>query len=304
MQEEEDEYDKVASGKENAGDRLYMKNVTDHGSYLNFHNALPQSFHGTKDKRANRWAAKIRLQEDEAEAQKLMAHHDCDAEVEEHRGKASYEVGGQLRSILKRKDNNSDIKSHKRVRFDPGCKIVSEEENLEKIQGMSVGNSTVNAMVSENGCMSGQNASGVPDYLQNPSKYTRYSFDSSSEVDEKSNTQAFMDFLKLVKRSKRTESGSELEDTSAELPKSVTFIPKKRAGEVKAVYSSSKVKQDEEDDGNQSLHHKGFPVGIAASEVGAVEEDEAETNAVQRSVSFRKPVRTYRTKSSLEDFDP
>ena len=69
MQEEEDTFDKVAIGRENAGDRLYMSNVTA-GNDSHF---ITDDFPGAvgsrgKDPRANRWAAIIRLKEDDAEA--------------------------------------------------------------------------------------------------------------------------------------------------------------------------------------------------------------------------------------------
>ncbi|KAF2307412.1 hypothetical protein GH714_026967 [Hevea brasiliensis] len=310
-EEEEDEYDKVASGRENAGERLYMKNVGNQESYLNIHNVLPKSLHGTKDPRANHMAAKIRLREDEAEAQKLNSHHVCDAEVRELHRKPSNESGSQLRSILKRKDNKSDSKWHKRVRFDPGCKTVCKKEASQKIQAISVGSSSLNCMISDDERMSSQNRYGIPDYLQNPFKYTNYSFNSSSEVEEKSSTQACMDFVKLVKDLKSTGSGSELKDASADLPipKSVTFVPKKKAGELKAGNYSCKVKQDEEEDGNQSLRNTILPVGIVAgesqeSEAGVVEEDERERNDIIKSDGSQKASRKYRTRSGTDESDP
>lgn len=70
IQEEEDAYDKVASGSENTGDGLYMKNVGEYESYLNSQNLLQNSLHGLKkDSRANHLAAKVGLKEDDSEAQ-------------------------------------------------------------------------------------------------------------------------------------------------------------------------------------------------------------------------------------------
>ncbi|KAB5564777.1 hypothetical protein DKX38_004831 [Salix brachista] len=305
-EEEEDEYDKVAEGRENAGERLYMKDVTDQGSYLNFNNVISKSLHDNRDPRANHLAAKIRLQEDQVEVQTLNSQSVCDKAIE-CQAKASSECDdGQLKSILKRKQNNSDFKSCKRVRFEPGCGTVHEEEASVEIQDISISTSSANDLASEDGSFTIQNAPGVPDYLRNPSKYTRYSFDSSTEVEEKSN-QAYMDFLKLVKHSKSTES--ELEEASSDLPKSVTFIPKKKSDEIKAVTSGSMVKQDK---GHHTDHHAyapNFPIGIASgesqdSEAGAMEENEPERNVLDRNNSFRKPARRYRTKSSMDDFDP
>lgn len=309
-EEEEDQYDKVASGRENAGERLYMKNVTDQESYFNIHNVLPKSLHG-KDPRANHMAAKIRLQEDEAEAQKLNFNHNCDTEVKEPHDKASNEGGRQLRSILKRKEfKQEDNKSvSKRVRFEPGCKIVCKEEASQKIQANSVDTSSLNSMISDDEYMPSQKRYGIPDYLQNSSKYTHYSFNSSSEVEGKSNT--LVGFLELVEDLKSTGSESALKDVSGDLPipKSVTFIPKKKAGELKAGNFSSKVKQDEEEDGNQSLQQRVLPVGIAAgesqgSEADIVEEDKTEADAINKSEGAQKASRKYRTKSGSDESDP
>lgn len=189
MQEEEDEYDKVASGRESAGERLYMKNVINQGNRT----VLAKSFHGTRDPRANHMAAKIRLTEDEAEAQKF-SQYGCDRKVRELHRKPYNESGSQLRSILKRKDNKSDSKSHKRVRFvDPGCKTESKEEASQKTQAISVGSSSVNHMISR------QNRFSVPDHVENPFKCTHYSYNAPSEVEEKAHAGAGMNFLKLVK---------------------------------------------------------------------------------------------------------
>jgi hypothetical protein len=292
----------VATGRENAGDCLFMSDVTDHGSYLNSHNVLPNPLLGTsKDLRANCLAARIRLKEDKVEAQKYTSGHVHDAEVKGQHVEASKDCN-QPRPILKRKDNNAVSKSQKRVRFDPSCRYGSEEA-IE----MSEGAPLVEATVPDDGSLIAQNASRVPDYLLNPSKYTRYSFDSTSEIDEESNAQACMDSLNLVRELKQPESGLEPADSSADLPKSVIFIPKKKASDAKAVSDGAVLKQNKEEDHKQSLHGAGFPAGIAAGEaqheVSAMEEDETETNAADRSAGFQRPGRSYRTKSRSDDHD-
>lgn len=302
LQEEEDEYDKVAIGRENAGDRLFMSDVTDHGSYLNSHNVLSNPSHGTaKDPRANRLAARIRLKEDKVEAQNYTFGHVHNAEVKGQRVEASKDCN-QPRPILKRKDNNAVSRSQKRVRFDPSCRYGSEEA-IEKSEGAPV----MEATVSDDGSQMVQNASRVPDYLLNPSKYTYYSFDSTSEIDEESNAQACMDSLNLVKELKPPDSGLEPADSSADLPKSVIFIPKKKASDAEAVSDSAVLKQNKEEDHKQSLHGTDFSSGIAAGEaqyeVSAMEEDETETNAADRSAGFQRPGRKYRTKSRSDDLD-
>lgn len=302
MQEEEDEFDKVATGRENVGERLFMGDITHHGSYLNSHNVLHTSLRGTsKDSRANHLAASIRLKEDEAEAQKYNSSDTYDSEVKEQHVEASKGCC-QPRSILKRKENNTVSKSQKRVRFDPGCKYDSVEVLESSVSVLST-----KATVSDDGTLRVPNESGVPDFLLNPSKYTRYSFDSTSSIDEGSNAQACMEFFNQVNKLDPLKSGLEPADSSADLPKSVTFIPKKKAGDAKAVSDSGVLKQNKDEYREKSLHGAGFPVGIAAGEaqdkVSAMEEDESETYAADRSVSFVKPGRRYRTKSMLDDHD-
>nr|XP_023875665.1 uncharacterized protein LOC111988130 [Quercus suber]POE82076.1 hypothetical protein CFP56_41844 [Quercus suber] len=304
-EEEEDEFDKVATGRENVGDRLFMGDVSDHGSYLNSHNVLTNSLHGTstaKDPRANHLAAKIRLKEDEdeAEGEKYNSGGAHDSEVKGQHVETSEDCK-QLRSILKRKDNNAVFKPQKRVRFDPSVGSVFEEE--EKTMAASLMEPTG----SDDGTLEGQNASGLPDYLLNPSKYTRYSFDSTSEFDEESNAQAYMDFINLVNKSKPPESKLEPADTSVDLSKPVIFIPKKKTSDAKAVSDSGVLNHNMEEDRKQFLHRAGFLVGIAAGEaqheVSAMEEDESQTNAPDGSAGFQKSGRRYRTKSRSDDDD-
>ncbi|KAA8529992.1 hypothetical protein F0562_034404 [Nyssa sinensis] len=306
-EEEEDEYDRVAEGKENAGDRLYMRDVTDHGPFLNSHNVLPNSVHDApRDPRTSHMDALIRLKEDEAAAQKFDSYQTCDKlmlNVEEPPIKES-EDDRKLKPILKRKDNETASKPQKRVRFDLGCKDNCEEAS-EVSREFLTGTPSMETEVSDDESLLPKTTSRIPDYVLNPSKYTRYSFDSSSEFDEESNGQACMEFLKLVKKSKPVELGSELEDASADLPKSVTFIPRMKASDAKAINNSSEAKQSHKDASKQSLIQKSFPVGIAAgeaqqSEITVMEEYEPETNA-DGNAGFQKVSRHYRAKSRLDD---
>lgn len=293
--EEEDQFDKVAAGRENAGERLYMNDVTERGSFLNLHNVIPNSF---KDPRANHYAARIRLKEDEVEARQFdVPCPETDMQGNKSLAKVS-ERGFAPKPILKRRDNRSDsYKPRKRVRFDPGF-IIDSGRASETFNDQSE-TSLMNATDSDDGLKLMDKTSRVPDYIINPSKYTRYNFDSSSEVNEGSNTEACMNLLELIKRSKVKELGQESDNASGDLPKSVTFIPRKKAS-----------RQSEEDDGKQSLPQAGLPVGIAAgvsqdSEVtAAYEETEPETNATDDSARSHKALRKYRTQSRSDDSDP
>ncbi|XP_057485372.1 uncharacterized protein LOC130771725 [Actinidia eriantha] len=306
-EEEEDEYDKLAEGRENAGDRLYMSDVTNHGPYLNSYNVFPSSVHDSpRDARANHIAVRIRMKEDEVEAEKIGPNHTSDTSmscVEEPRTNAS-EYGGKLKSILKRKVDEATSKEPKRVKFDPGCKYDCQEAS-ENAKDLLRGSPSAETTASDDNTSLPRNTFGVPDYILNPSKYTCYSFDSASEVDDKSNSQVYMDFLKMIKRSKPEESTSLSGDESSDLLKSITFVPRKKTTVATPIDSGSELKQKQETGSKQLLIQTGFPLSIAAgetqiSEVNATE-DEMETNTEDMSTGFQKSRRQYRSRSEFDE---
>ncbi|XP_043703513.1 uncharacterized protein LOC122653661 [Telopea speciosissima] len=304
-EEEEDECDKVAIGrKEDAGDYLYMRDISELEEYLNCDTVLPNSFReATRDPRANHLAASIRLKEDEAQAAKFNSSQaSCtmlpvgfDPHVSE---------GENLKSILKRKANQPASKSQKRVRFDPECENNHESE-MEEVQDLSTVTHPIGIRaVAENGSLLPQDSQGIPDYVWDPSKYTRYSFDSSSEVDEESNRQAYMDLLSMMK--KPTSADTDL-DCTCTASKSIVFTPKKKANN-DSVVSSNEGKQTLGDVFEESVRKAGFPLGIAVGEsqegeACAMEEDELETATTDTSSSNRKVTRHYRFKVQLDDSD-
>ncbi|XP_059669920.1 uncharacterized protein LOC132315603 [Cornus florida] len=302
-EDEEDEFDKVAVGREEAGDRLYMSDITDYGTDINSHNELPDTFKDvTRDPRANHSAAKIRLKEDAEAASNFGFPRSSECigrpAVDTNNSETSEDVV-HLKSILKRRENQMDPKSQKRVRFDPGCTNDCEEKS-EGAKDLALETCSMEKPRVPVGASSlPQYSSGVPDYIQNPSKYTHYTFDSSCDVDEESNRKAYIDFLNLMKRSNTSES--QPDDTSIDLPTSVTFTPKKKLGDSSMVKSRTESKQNSESACKESMHKKGWPISIASgcaeeSEVCAMEEDEAET-AANKS---RKSGRQYRAKANME----
>ena len=125
---------------------------------------------------------------------------------------------------------------------------------------------------------------GVPDYVRNPSKYTRYTFDEG-EVDEESNRKAYMELLNMIRS--RDEP---LEDPLVELPTSVAFVPKRKpTGESKV--------------GNTDKGCEGRRGAIAIvdavedSTVSAMEEDEPETGVTV----VRRPGRQYRARAKEDE---
>lgn len=95
MQEEEDEYDKVAVGSEGSDDRLFMGQIRDFGTSLNLITPLPTSFDEVRqvrrDARANHEAALARLEEDDRQAANIMANESSKALVD------TFGIGSQLK---------------------------------------------------------------------------------------------------------------------------------------------------------------------------------------------------------------
>lgn len=306
-EDEEDEYDKVAVGRENAGDRVYMKDITDYGPYLNCHNILPESFEEVKnagrDPRANHLAARTRLQEDKAATgsyNPLEAHDEEMPAVVDSQIKPS-EGGGNVKSILKRKDNQADVKSRKRVRFDPGCIHTGEESDQGHDFSLFSQAMEATATVSEANEPLPENDPRVPDYIRNPSNYVRYTFDSSSEDDE-SNLRAYKDF----RNTSADTSASEHPECAASLPKSVTFTPQKKTSGATSTGNESDLKQSCEDTCMESEDKVTYPISIAAgealeSEACMMEEDDMETSGLEKTSGIRKSGRKYRSKVSSDD---
>lgn len=180
-----------------------------------------------------------------------------------------------LKPILKRKESQADSKLQKRVRF-------SSDVRDDDSTGGGDGDSAMETSI----VVQPDHPSGEPDYVRNPSKYTRYTFDEG-EVDEESNRKAYMEFLSMIRS--RDEP---LEDPLLELPTSVAFVPKRKpTGESKV--------------GDTDKGFEGRRGAIAIldsmedSTVSAMEEDEPETaiNVV------RRPGRQYRARAKEDEVE-
>ncbi|CAJ1787351.1 unnamed protein product [Sphenostylis stenocarpa] len=302
-EEEEDQYDKQAIGKENLGDRVYMRDIKDDGVEISSSSVFPNSFRDfVRDPRANHLAARIRLKQDDEAAKKIDALH-----VSE---KSAPDIGGggdatNLKSILKSKDNTSEPRPHKRVRFDPECddKDNEDDEGHVDTRGVRMKTSTMEEVPASDQLSKSQEFdSAVPDYVRNPSRYTRYTFDDSpSDMDDKSNTEAYMSFLSQLNKGTASHADEALDD----LP-SVTFISKKKSGDAN-MRDSEMVSKQKLDAGMEAMNRRAFPVGIAAgdsenSDVCAMEEDEPEIEDVKKS--SQKLNRKYRKKTQEELKEP
>lgn len=257
-----------------------MGDVSDYKIEMNSCNELPNMFGDVdRDSRANHMAAKARLKEDAEAAgnfNSLRVSHDTTGPQN-----STPADGINLKSILKKRGNQADSKSEKRVRFDPACKDDCQEEDHKGTENLAMDSAA---------SIFPQDSAVLPDYVRNPSKYTHYTFDSSSDLDEESNRKAYMDFLNLLNGPSAMDPEDDIRKNP---PKTVTFTPKKRAGD-DSMKNMNKLKEMEED-----FPKKSFPVCIAESQICEMEEDEPGTPA-NNSSSLRKKGRRYRTKASSD----
>ncbi|XP_006287828.2 uncharacterized protein LOC17883213 [Capsella rubella] len=256
---EEDEYDKVALGTENDVEDLSLKD------------SLSKLSGGrTRDPRANYVAAKMRLKEDEMEANKLKACANQPSKSKEsHVEESSKAV--PPKPILKRKETSSDseARTSKRVRFDSLL-----EETVKKPED-ACSASTSSKSISHQS----KTGARVPDYLLNPSKYTRYTFDPSCELIDKSPTGEYMDIPKAVEGS-----------TDSESFKKVSFIPQKKTKDVR-------------EDSSNCSETKPIVAGelAEAEKPSATEDGVTEIGDLESSTSFQRNGRQYRAKQSVDE---
>ncbi|KAH9604732.1 hypothetical protein KSS87_006822 [Heliosperma pusillum] len=296
FEEEEDEFDKVAVGKEKPDDRLYMCDVSDYVSHIESENEVPSTFQeASRDPRANHFAAKLRLKEDAKTARDFNSLHVSEqslpvvssAQSNPHDGEVS------LKSILKRKEDQTDSKSEKRVRFDPGCKNnYGDEYEVDEHLTSEPFNKEIT--VNEGASSQLKQTSLIPDYIRNPSKYTHYTFDTSSDMNEASNRQAYADFLSMLRKSKQSEP----EEVPADLSKPVLFNPKNKPRNVKSVGNVTDNTTEE------SVDRKRPAITCAVGseiddEACEMEVDEQATSNL-KSGNVKKTGRRYRSKPSLE----
>ncbi|CAN8256402.1 unnamed protein product [Cochlearia groenlandica] len=290
MEEEEDVDDKVAVGVELYG---YTKEVNDYETEADEWEELPSSLkEREKDPRANLTAAKIRLKEDFEAVNKLNSLHVSEVHqdnmpmsVHEKAMVVSEEahVGSsddnELKPILKRKESKPDSKLQKRVRFSSDVKDDSLTEG-DKDSVMEA------SSPDEHRLQQPDYPTWIPDYMRNPSKYTRYTFDEG-EVDEESNKKAYMDFLNMIKS--RDEP---LVDPRVELPRTVAFVPKRK--------QIAEGKLENTDKGYEGRRGAAIAVvdTIEDTTVYAMDEDEPETAV---NVVRKQPGRQYRTRAKEDE---
>ncbi|CAL5032377.1 unnamed protein product [Urochloa decumbens] len=239
-EEEEDKYDREAFGREDAADRVYMNDIMDDGINMSINSIVPdllddsieEVYRFSKDPRADIRAASARLREDDGSSKDGDSHYAAQAKglatVGMQTKKAVEDVN--VKPILKRKEEQADLKPRKRVRFDASVKDP-ESDMFEHDEDSPMVPQSMDVVTEKENTSTPSESPGVPDYVMNPSKYTRYTLDVP-ESNDASNRRALEDLHNLLGKSDPNKIHSE---TPVEIPSSVTFIPRKKSVDAMAV---------------------------------------------------------------------
>ncbi|PWZ43699.1 hypothetical protein Zm00014a_002076 [Zea mays] len=300
-EEEEDKYDREAFGREEAADRVYMHDIMDDGINMSINSIVPDllddSIEGVyrfkKDPRADMRAASARLREDDGSAKDGDSHYATEAKdflnVGIQTKKAVEEVN--VKPILKRKEEQADLKPRKRVRFDANVKD-RESDMFERDEDSPMVPQSMEVVTGKESTPTLSVSPGVPDYVRNPSKYTRYTLDVPESNDD-SNRTALADLHDLLGRSDQNRIHSE---TPVEIPSSVTFIPRKKSVDAMAV-----------DDGPRAIDSNSSVIGLvagASDEPDQCEMDEDDSNlssTPQMHTNSKANSRRYRSSRTDDD---
>jgi hypothetical protein len=274
FQEEEDKYDRAAFGREDATDRVYMKDIMDDGINMSINSIVPdllddsieEAYHFSKDPRADIRAASARLREEDGSAKDGGSHY---RSVGKEAKKAE---DANMKPILKRKEEQIDSKPKKRVRFDVSVKDPEPEISEHDGDAPMVPQS-MDVVTEKENMSTLSEAPGVPDYVKNPSKYTRYTLDAA-DCDDGSNRRALADLHDLLGRSDPRKTRNEV---PVEIPSSVTFIPRKKSVDAMAV-----------DEGPKTNDSSSSAIGMMAG--GFDETDQCEMDEDDNKASAPPPV--------------
>ena len=285
-----------------------MRDVKDHGPYMSCHAVVPdfidepsdEAHYFNKDPRADHFAVSVRLKEYNSSAGSHPPIPLCKSSepFSESQVKTT-ENDVNVKPILKRKEPQIDPKPKKRVRFDLLYKDDHDGVSEEPQDVLMVPQSAETSVVSNVPTSLTEEDPGIPDYLRNPSKYTRYTLESLEGGDEETNKRAFEDFRNSVKKS---EPDGLQPEFPVELPKSVAFTPRRKSVDAVPMDDSpvNPRGQGRASDGSVRI------AAVDANESGAweMDEDDAEPPSVGTTTSTTMGARggrQYRSKSMSDD---
>nr|CAB3486907.1 unnamed protein product [Digitaria exilis] len=246
-----------------------------------------------EDPRADIRAASARLREEDGSAIDGNSHYAAHAKELPAFGmqtmKAVEDVN--VKPILKRKEEQADLKPRKRVRFDASVKDP-ESDMFEHNEDSPMVPQSMDVVTEKEHASAPSESPGVPDYVQNPSKYTRYTLDVP-ESNDASNRRALADLHDLLGKSDPNKIHSE---TPVEIPSSVTFIPRKKSVDSMAV-----------DEGPKTSDSSSSVIGMVArvsDETDQCEMDEDDCKASstpQMHTNSKASSRRYRSNRTDDD---
>ncbi|CAN6234849.1 unnamed protein product [Urochloa humidicola] len=300
-EEEEDKYDREAFGREEAADRMYMNDIMDDGINMSINSIVPdllddsieEVYRFSKDPRADIRAASARLREEDGSAKDGETHFAAQAKgfptVGMQTKKTVEDVN--VKPILKRKEEQVDLKPRKRVRFDASVKDP-EPDMFEHDEDSPMVPQSMDVVTEKENMSTPSESPGVPDYIRNPSKYTCYTLDVT-ESNDASNRRALEDLHDLLGKSDPNKIHSE---TPVEIPSSVTFIPRKKSVDAMAV-----------DEGPRTSDSNSSVIGMvagASDETDQCEMDEDDSKASSTPQMHANPkASSRRYRSSRTDDD-
>ncbi|EFJ28186.1 hypothetical protein SELMODRAFT_441268 [Selaginella moellendorffii] len=218
-EDEEDEYDKVAVGREGAGDRLYTSDVK--ASFDSLSVLSGASFMARDDLASRKAAAADRLAE-AREAKINGTTPDLHRTEDLHRRSSSSRPKSSgtrtSDSSDKRKNESRDDRPQKKVRF-----AVEEENQKTRRTPRDDGGHRQRAGIDR--------YRNVPHHVRHPEKYTHYTLDWGEEGNS-NNVQAWQSTMAAINSAKNEGE----EEQPFELPQHVPFVPranKERAGSSK-----------------------------------------------------------------------
>ncbi|KAE8772959.1 hypothetical protein D1007_54976 [Hordeum vulgare] len=271
-EEEEDKYDRAAFGREDAADRVYMSEIMDDGMNMSINTVVPDLLDDTideicdlsKDPQADFGAASGRLKEDNGSVKggRLSPTQTKERPTAGMQATRAQDIG--VKPILKRKEEQADSKPRKRVRFNADVK-EQPVELLERDEDSPMVPQSMDVVTTKGNSSTRSEARGVPDYVRNPSKYTCYTLETPESTDE-SNRRALADLHNLLGRSDPNKMQPE---TPAEIPSSVTFIPRKKSVDAMVVDEGPKFS-----DANPSLISAAAAVASDGTDQCEMDEDD------------------------------
>lgn len=336
FEDEEDEFDIAAVGREGDAKRMYMSEVKGSNMKLDKRDCLPLSFNDLKsaprDPRANHVAAKARLEEDAKDAstsytRSVSCEANCEQDcMEEEQATMAnpkqcfsppinFLVADNVENLVT-KTKRTSCESEIQKIHSAGPPVDLSEKSEERVKPVKrvrfaldidqKNETPVCQKINMKPRVPILHPSRVPDHVRNPSKYTHYTLDWSKEDNEESNFEAFKACADMVRRNRKAETTCPVPE---EMPQRIQFIPRLNK-------SSEDVRKSRMEEDDQSLTRPiRFAMCVDDSETerknlglsnGALDDCESEEDVASESISVRKSIKgpkQYRSRKGVAESD-